>query len=197
MAAGNKAQRVVEQWALQHEMIPEQLDPLAELLRETYTKCRRASFQYYKPNSTKYGIVFWRYVATKVKDLNIDPITYVHVAFKQYGSKAYPESLLSVQMPIHCLSAVSEDEIYGIELMMDLYAKKIQREHELGIRPLEDILSDNDICGCPLFVWCMAVKYKLYTLAERYKKDADRLLQDPAYKSVYTRVFKEIFDGRN
>ena len=193
--AGNKAQRVVEQWALRHEMIPEQLDPLAELLKDTYTKCRQASFKYYRPNSTKYDMTFWRYVATKVKDLNIDPVTYVHVAFTQYGSKAYPECLLSVQMPVLCLTAVSEDKVYNIEVRMQLYAHKIQREHALGIRSLEDILQDKDICGCPLFVWCMAVKHKLYTLAERYKKDADRLLMDPAYKSVYTRVFKEVFDG--
>lgn len=199
MPAGDKARKAVDQWALRHEMIPEQLDPLAEHVRDLYVKYRRSAFPYYNMNTTKYNIVFWRYVATKVNDCGADPVTYVSAAFKQGPmDKIYPEALLSVQVSNACVSANAEgheDEL--IERSIVMYASKLQHRYDEGHKSLEELLTDVDVCGCPLFIWCTALKHKLYQVAERYKSSADRLLMNPAYRRVYTRVFKEVFDGGN
>ena len=92
---------------------------------------------------------------------------------------------------------INESEQHAVELLIRLYADKLQTYYASGRRSLTDLLMDVNICPCPLFKWCIAIKNGLYDVAAKYRLGADRMLMDPAYRTVYIRVFKEVFDGCN
>lgn len=198
MAAGDKMRLAVDKWATYHQMIPEQLDPVAELVRDTYVGFRRSAFPNYRPHLARHNITFWRHVATKVLEHKVDPRQYVSAAFKLFGARMYPEALLSEQIGRACTNPFSnEGEERSLETSIKLFAAKLNQRYAEGCKPLAELLTDIDICSCPVFVWCVAMKYKLYDVAEQYRQRADRRLLDPVYKTVYSRVFKEVFDGNN
>lgn len=196
MAGGDKARKFVQRWTAEHQMIPEQLDGEAEIVRTLYETQRQTLYpQYRGVSSSRYPMTFWRQVVIAIKDANASPDLYIKLAFNLFKTATYPERLLSDVVA----RAYNSDEIIAretpaIERDAYMYAEKLnQRWHE-GRKTLPELLMDPDICGA-LFAWCMARKHGLTDAAARLKQAADVVLESPAYRDVYKRLFPEVFNA--
>ena len=192
-----KAQAAVEQWALQHQMIPEQLDPLALEIRESYVQHRRMMFPGYRLAITRYDRTFWRKVAMLFTELKADPQVYITMAFHLFGPKTYPESLLSPQIQMaYNAEAVDTTLTDGILIDMQLYATKLQEYRTRNPdRSLSDLLLDREVCPADVFAWCVATAANLPEVAKKRETLALPLLRRPAYRKIYSQAFPGAFNG--
>lgn len=194
--SSDKAQANVAQWALQHQMIPEQLDPLADQIRDDYVQRRRMMYPGYKLNKMKYDSTFWRRVAIIVTEAKMDPKVYVAMTFHTYKSKAYETCLLSPNIQF----------AYNVEEVDTLLVENIQADLEASYarlelyknstkEPLATLLQDRSICPSDVFVWCLAKSKGLDDVAAPREGRARALLLRPAYRRIYSQVFPEVVNG--
>ena len=191
-----KAEAAVAQWALQHQMIPEDLDLLANRIRMAYVEERQTTFPSYHLHTVKYNQTFWRKVATHIIDIKADPAIYVNLAFRQFGPRTYPEALLSLHMrDVYDNAFLDRAVMLEARTSLNSYQELLRQRFNEHTRSLEALLADRTICSFSLFIWCIAKKFKLEAIAQAHEPAAQRTLLRPAYKEVYMQEFPEVFNG--
>jgi len=191
----SKSVEGIQRWASQHQMIPEQLDPLAGQIRDAYVQERRMLFPHYHVNTARHNEHFWRKVAILVTELHADPLVYVHLAFEQYGPRTYAEALLNTNLGfLYRSSNVDQNMQDSIALDLSLYDERLSQRLSEGRKTLTELLRDSTICPFDLFVWCVAVKMGLQDVAKEYEASAKHILLRPAYRTVYSQAFPEVFN---
>jgi hypothetical protein len=176
-------------------MIPDDLDDLANSVRDEYIRARRLRFPGYNmPKLERDCIHLWRKIATKVKDSGTDHRAIINDMFS-HSSHPYVSCLLSNTW-YSGRDKAKEGRIKLVRVSLKLDADKYKLALNEGHAPRE-VLLDPYYDFCVLFRWVMAKWNNLEDVAAKYEADAMLVLTDHAYREVYEESFPEVFNGHH
>ena len=192
-----KQQETMDAWLCSRQMVPDQLDEVADKIRDTYVFVRRAIAPAYNLKAGEHTMD-WRAIAMMVIDNGFDPEMYVMAIAEEYGSHMRWNSLIgSAAREVYLRRINNTAKQKQVEDHIQLSVLYMANERNRG-RDFADILLDPAMGFCSLFIWCTAVKLELTDIAERFKPPAMELYKRPAYHVVYTKAYPEVFgNGSN
>jgi len=187
-----KQQATMDDWLIRHQMVPDQLDEVVEIIRNTFIGVRRAITPGYRMSAGTRRMS-WREVAMMVIENDIDPEMFVLAVAEEYGAHVrwnclVGQSALSIYHR-RVNNPKQKDEIEG-DIQRSL--RRIHDELALDI-PLSKILLDPKAGFSSLFIWCTAKKAGLQEIVDRFEKPAMELYKRPMHRQVYTSAYPEVF----
>lgn len=194
-----KYQKLIAKWLPMHRMVPDDLDKVADAVKQSYERFRKVAYPNYHIDVERYPQTFWRWLAVKLIDNKIDPENFVALIFQNAPTLPHPGALLqrtAIQMYFKYMS--SSDFKARIEREFAASVHKIRTWNdngELKLYGLKKLLAAPETGFSDIFVWCMATHNGLDDVATDYRARARYMLMFPAYREVYGRAFPEEIDG--
>lgn len=173
-------------------MDDDQLEAVADELRNVYTRHRQMDFPRYRPTEGDHP--YWLKLAREIVNNGLNPrhyITHMYERTRERQPIVFVRQITSPKLvKLYVSSAPSKPEEIEFDLRLKIICQlhTIDRELALG-RTLEEVLSDSSLAIGAVVRYATAIGGGFEQLADQFREAAEREIYfEPLYKKLLTRL---------